>query len=235
MKRCMMLVCIAALLPLSAQADDMVRMITVQGQAHREVVPDIATVQVTAESKNREAAAAKKAMDKQIESLFSVAAKHGIDKKDLKTQYGSLQPEYNYNDGKQVFIGYHASTTVEVKIRALDKTGEVVQALVAGGFSNMSGPYYSVDNIQNVQEDLVLEALDNAKAKAGKMAARLGQKIGKPVEISEGVAEHSRPQPVMVRAMKAEGLAADMAGGSTPPAGQQRIDATATVSFELKD
>lgn len=235
MKRCMMLVCMAALLPLSAQADDIVRMITVQGQAHREVVPDIATVQVTAESKNREAAAAKKAMDKQIESLFGVAAKHGIDKKDLKTQYGSLQPEYNYNDGKQVFIGYHASTTVEVKIRALDKTGEVVQALVAGGFSNMSGPYYSVDNIRNVQEELVLEALDNAKAKAGKMAARLGQKIGKPVEISEGAAEHSRPQPVMVRAMKAEALAADMAGGSTPPAGQQRIDATATVSFELKD
>ncbi len=221
------------LLPITAHADDVVRMITVQGQAHRDMVPDMASIDVTVESKNREAATAKKEMDAKLEKLYALSAKMGIDKKYLKTNYALLQPSYIYNEGKQIFEHYHALTAVKITIKDMSKTGELMQALVGAGFDNMGGLQYSVDDEQSATQEVMLEALDNARAKAEKMASRMNEKLGRVLQISEGSAQHDRPQPIMMRAAKAEGFAADAA--MAPPAGEQRINATATVSFELKD
>jgi uncharacterized protein YggE len=67
------------------------------------------------------------------------ALKHaGVAPKDLQTQYVSLNPRYD-NQGSEV-VGYGASNSVSAIVRDLAQVGDVIDAAVAAGANNVSGP-----------------------------------------------------------------------------------------------
>lgn len=229
----LLFLCIA-LFPLATVAQEApFRTITVYGEAKREVAPDQATVNVTVVAQDRDLQKAKQMHDTKMQELLKIAASLQVERKNIKTQYASIQPQYDYTDGKQVFRNYMISNTLEISLKRLNAVGELVQKLVDAKFDQVGNVQYSVDNDLSYRDEVLLEALDNAKAKAAKMAERMGATLGDVVQVSQG---YQAPQPVpMVRAM-AMMKSADAAPAQAvqPPEGLMNINGTVTVSYELK-
>lgn len=229
---------IALLMPASVYAvEGVMRMITVHGLAERDIAPDEASLSVTIESQNRELKQVKLEHDGKLQGLYKLVASMQIPRKDMKTGYVSIRPEYDYRNGKQIFKHYRATTNINITLKDMSKIGPLMQTLVDKQYERISGVSYSIGDVEAVREEVMLDAIDNAKQKAKKMAGRLGESIGYPIEITQGYAQHDRPQPVM-RVEAAMMKSADMPGSGgaiAPPPGQQQVSATVTVSFELKN
>jgi uncharacterized protein YggE len=140
--------------------------IWVNGEGKVTVTPDVALVYLGVSAKADKVADAQaqaaSAMDKIIAALVS----NGVDKKDIKTQYFSIQqymtpvpearalPPYSASDLPTPvatpitqITGYEVSNTVSVKIREVEKTGAIIDAVAAAGGDNtrINGISFSVD------------------------------------------------------------------------------------------
>ena len=216
---------------LPVAADEIVRTISLTGEAKTQTVPDQALITFTLESKASELADAKRMQDEKLRTLYTLAGELRIEQKHLKTNYAQINPEYRYKDGKQIFQGYNASASITITLNDTSIVGEVMERFVKAGFDRMNAVQYRIKDEQPIREKLKIDAIANAKSKAEKMAAALGMRVGKPVQISESAIANHLPQPFM-RAMP---MAADMAEGSAmaPPSGEQETHATIHVVFEL--
>ena len=209
------------------------RVITVNGEAKRAVVPDEAHVYVAVQAKSAKLANAKAEHDKKLKSLLKLAGDMGIEEKYRKTQHSSVHPEYDYIDGRQKFRGYMVSSAIDLTVKKTETIGDLMEKLAAGGFEQTSFNY-TVSNMEAVRDAIIADAIKNARGKAERMSAAAGAEIKRVYSISEGGVNFPQPVPMMAMAMRG---GADMAmeKAVAPPAGEQEINANVTVSFELKE
>ena len=139
----------------------------------------------------------------------------------------NLNPVYDYNNGGPVFRGYQASNRVSVTLRKIDDTGKVLDALVAAGATDLSGPVFSL------ADDTAAQALARKAAvqKAEKMAREYAEWSGytgvRVLRISEGV--QSGPPMPMLRTVAMEAAAAP-----TPvQPGMVGTSVTVSVTYEM--
>lgn len=218
-----------------------IRSITVNGLAERKVVPDEAHIMVTLGATNLKMADAKAAHDAKLKKLFAIADKNGIAQKHISTQSSDVQPSYTYSDDKRIFKGYRVQTTVDMKLDDTAKVGAVTEQIMTSGledqnqdeYGQLLSTSYTLSNPDALRDEMLADAIRNARAKADKMAAASGSEISRVYQISEGEQPMFQPRPMMVMAMKAEaGMARDAVA---PPAGEQDMCSTVTVTFELKN
>jgi hypothetical protein len=235
-----------------ALADDMKmpRMITVSGQAERNVVPDEAHITVNLNSMDVKLAAAKTAHDAKLKKLMSIAKSKGVAEKKISSQSSSIQPNYDYvsdpktGAGRQIFKGYRVQTNIDITVTDMSKIGELMDEISGAGFEKgantewgqLMSMNYAIADPDKIRDEMLVEAITNARTKAERMVKAAGASIGRVYSINEsGV---SMPPPMMPMPMMARAMMADAAGASSPvapPAGEQQINANVTISFELKD
>lgn len=219
------------------------RSISVSGSAERKVVPDEAHVYVTLGATHAKMAEAKKLHDAKLAKLYTIADKNSIGRNHLTTQSSSVQPHYSYNDGKQIFQGYRMVTSIDIKVADTKKLGTVIEQLMASGleehnqqeYGQLLSTQYTIANPDKIRDEMLAEAIKNARTKAENMAAAAGAEVTRVYQINEGDAPQFMPRAMPMMAMaKAEGAAyADTA--APPPAGEQELRSTVTVIFELKN
>jgi uncharacterized protein YggE len=129
-------------------------------------------------------------MQKVLDSL----KENGVVEKDIQTQRFTIQPQYNYIDGKQVLRGYLVANMVSVKVRNIAAVGEIIDdAAAAGGDLLMvQSVIFTIDDPKELQSEARIEAMKDARARA-EMLAREGEvKLGKPISISDTI-QFDRP------------------------------------------
>lgn len=231
------LLCILFLFPLTAQADELVRSITVHGQAEAEVKPDTALIGITIENKAPTLDDTKRMQDKETTKLMRVVRDAKIDEQDVKTQYARLQPyhEYNRTTKKNEFRGYMASTTVQIKVRDLDKVGRLTDALIKADFDRMNNVQYVLDDDRPHRDTLLVNALKNARDKASKLAKAENFRLGAAITIQEGYkTQPAHHQPMLMARGVAE-MSMDSAGAVAPPQGMIQLSGTVTATYELTE
>ena len=219
-------VAIAALVAPSANAAA-TRYITISSQGSVKVVPD--AVRISANSTNV-AATSKEALAATAKTTAAVrtaltAAK--IDKKDISTQSVSVFPEYKYDNNTTVLIGYRASQTLTIVVRAAATAGDVVDAIVAAGGDSLqlSGATPFVLDNTKAATAARSAAVKNARAKAASYATLLGVKLGKV----NFLVENSAPTPyVPVMA-----VAKTEADSTVIDLGEQDVTVSVTVRWSL--
>lgn len=235
--------CAAEVMPL--------RTVAVTGEAKRAVVPDEAHLTVNLNAQEPKLAAAKSAHDAKLKKLLRLVRDAGIDEKKVRTQSSGVQPVYRYdNDPKtgragRRLEGYRAQTGVDITVGDMSKLSGLMDAVIAGGFEqgattewgDLTSTYYTLSNPEKIREDMLVEAIANAKQKAEKMAAAVGASIARVYQMNETGTpsfEFSRALP-----MRAVGVGVMMDktsdAGMAPPAGEQQVNVNVTVMFELKD
>ena len=86
------------------------------GEAIVKRVPDRAWVQITAESRARNPREAQKLNSDAMSAVLQKLKGAGLPPDALQTRGYDLQPEYDYNNGRQTVRGYVARNTVEVRV-----------------------------------------------------------------------------------------------------------------------
>jgi uncharacterized protein YggE len=174
--------------PAYAETDQPPSVISVTGEAHISVPPDLAQIDagVTSEAKTaREASDANNAaMGKVLLALKGA----GIDEKDTQTSRLSLQPENSIpkQGAASTIIGYRASNRVTIRLRDVTKVAGVIDTLVSAGANELGGINFMVSQASKLLDNAREQAVADARRKAEIYAKAAGVTLGPPISISEG-------------------------------------------------
>lgn len=167
--------------------------------------------------------------------------KSGIEERDIKTSSYNIQPQYSSSrpcplggscsdSGKRPkILGYQVGNAFEVKIRALEKSGDIISGVVSAGANEVGNLEFNIDNEEILREEARSLAISDAKKKAAVLAKQLGVRLGRIVSFSES----GFPSPVFY---KAESLSFDAAAPVSPTLerGESEIKANVSITYELK-
>lgn len=219
-------IAIAALVAPSANAAA-TRYITISSQGSVKVVPDAVRINATSTNiaaTSKEALAATAKTSAAVRTALTSAK---IDRKDIASTSVSVYPEYKYDNNTTVLVGYRASQSFTITVRAAATAGDVIDAIVsAGGDSlqlNGATPFV-LDNTKAATAARTV-AVKSARAKAASYATLLGVKLGKV----NYLVENSAPTPYIpvMAVAKAESDATII------DLGQQDVTVSVTVQWSL--
>ena len=161
--------------------------INVNGQATIKAMPDLATVYFDVQAKGDTSAVATKGASDIVEKLTNNLLTQGFTKEQIVTQSFSVNPEYDWSDGKQIPKGYKAyhSIKIEMPSSQASKLGSVIDAGVGAGAGISYINFELSPSKQNeYKQQAMAQAAQDAKAKAQGIVDGLGKKLGKLVSIS---------------------------------------------------
>jgi uncharacterized protein YggE len=161
--------------------------LSVSGEGRASAAPDVAVlglgVSVKAATVKEANSQAQEAMSDLLDSLEG----NGVQEKDIQTSQFSVYPEYDYRNNEQILTGYRVSHILQVKVRDIDKAGEVIDdAVDAGGdLLQVQSISFTIDDTTALRSEARAEAVADAQAKAEELATLAGVSLGKPTYISE--------------------------------------------------
>lgn len=191
--------------------------ITVQGSASASGVPTRAELSLGVESR---ADTAKEALAANGTAMRKVlAAIRAAGGQDLRTQSVWVSSIY----GQKGPQGYTATNSVTTTIEVA-KAGALIDAAVAAGANQVSGPSMSVADEQALYRKALQSAVADARKRAEALAEAGGVTLGRVTAIVEGGG--SAPMPMA--------MAAKAADASTPiEPGTQDVSAQVSVTFAI--
>lgn len=170
--------------------------IVVTGEGVVKATPDQAWVSIGAETRSKNS---KDAQQRNAEAMTAVIQKimsFGIQKEAIKTTAIDLQMEFDYANGKQTPRGYVARNTVEARVDELPKLGDVLDAVVNSGATNLHGVRFDVKQRDQLEAAALQMAVKNASAKAQAIAQGSNRAVDRILKIEE-VPSGGGPVPMM--------------------------------------
>ena len=169
--------------------------ITVVGMGEISAKPDMAEINVGVISQADSASRALNKNNQIMEQLFQVLVKQGILNKDIQTQNFNVSPQYR-NEPRQL-IGYQVANQVTIKIRQLDKLGNVLDNLVSVGANTVNNIRFAVADSEAILDAARRKAMDDARRKAELYAQSAHLKLGNILQVYEQFANPPNPiQPL---------------------------------------
>ena len=213
------------------------KVISVTGTATTTVDPDLLTVNFGIETQE---ATAKQALEKnsqQMNKVIDALKSAGITESEISTSSLNIYPVYeNVKDEylgikTRELIGYKVSNIVTVETKKLNLAASIIDSGVNAGVNRVDSVSYSLSpqRHQTLKDDLIEQAIINAKTKAENALAPLNHNIVgvKSVSLSEFVMPY--PEPIYRSYDMAESAAM---GAQTPMfASDQDITTSAQVVF----
>lgn len=224
-----MLLVLTPTLAVAQQPRDEPVVVTI-GEGVVQAVPDRAWVSLTAESR---AGSPREAQRRNAEAMAPVQEKlraAGIPADAIRTSAYDLQQEWDFANNRRVSRGYVARNTIEVRIDAVDRVGELLEIAVGSGATSVSGIRFDLKDRARLEREALRLAVADARARAEAAAAGAGRTLERVLRIEEhGVAN----RPPMPFAVAREALQAQ---ADAPPisAGQMELQSRVTLTAILK-
>ncbi len=224
-----LLIASIACIPALAQRVDTRRLVSVTGEATAVVVPDEATVSVGVETDGLDIPKLKASNDQRVRAILDGVKALGIDGKHVQTSRLTIEPVYNYRDGKQELLRYKMRNVVTIKVLDLSKVESVVNSSVSGGSNLLYGVSFMSSHEDAIRDSLRVEATKNARIRAGAMAVAASAELGKVVTLQED-------QGNRMMYARAGGLAKSVEADSSTPVegGELSIRVAVTAVFEIE-
>jgi uncharacterized protein YggE len=223
----------ALVLPLAAPAladEGEAARITVTGEGRAEASPDMATISIGVTTQGVTAAEAMAANSEQLATVLANLRAAGIEERDLQTSGLSLNPDWQgYDNAPPRITGYTASNQLNVRVRALDSLGTVLDAAVKDGANTLNGLIFGTSQEEALLDEARKRAVQNAIARAELLATAAGVELGRVVSISEG-GGYAPPVP-----MFRMGADAAMAAPVPVAGGELSLSASVTMVWDLED
>lgn len=170
-------------------AHDTHRQITVVGEAQVAAQPDIAHVTLGVMQRADTAGDAMTQTSTAMAAVLESLAAAGLASEDVQTQTVQLDTLYRYTDQDGVrqseIMGFQATNTVRITVRALDTLGEVLDQVISAGATEVHGISFAIADAEALLDDARIAAIEAARAKAERMAAAAGARLGPVVSVTE--------------------------------------------------
>lgn len=205
--------------------------VSVQGTGKVTTTPDeaVARFGVTAEDKTLAKAYAENTV--KMNSVIETVKGVGVDAKDIQTSSYSVAPVYPRNEqGRQIPgkpVAFRVSQQITVKVRDIQKTGEVIDKVIMSGTNTFSGIQFASSRIEELKEEAKIKASKDAEKKALDLAKSLNVKVGRILKV-----DSSARQPYPKNMMMAY-EAAPMRAGPVVEAGSMEVTATCNIIYEI--
>ncbi len=224
----------------AAQGYDPRRTISVSGNAEVKVVPDEVVISMSVETNNMILDKAREENDAKVSAILAMSRKFNIEDKLIQTDFLQVEPRYdnqyapNGSMSERKFLGYYVTKNITITIRDISKFEKFVAEALKLGTNYIGGTSFGTTEIRKYRDQARLDAIRAAKEKAIALAGELGQKIGKPITITEGVAQpYYRTSSMMKNTSRSAAQDNGESAGSIAP-GELKIEADVSVTFELE-
>jgi len=205
----------------------------VTGQGRVSAVPDIATLRLGIEAEKASVAEAQTLAAEAMDRVMAALTANGVAENDIQTQYLSIQRVTRWDriTEEEVVVGFRVTNIVTAKIRDIDKTGSIIDAVAeAGGdLTRVDSISFSIDDPSDYYEEAREEAMADAKAKAEQLAELGDVTLGKPTYISEG----AQAWPVTPRYMPGIEYAEEEAVQTPISPGEIELSLTVQVAYAI--
>lgn len=233
MKKIIIAACVLGMMPgfavFGLAADNQKSLIVVSAEGEVAFDPNMVIVHAGVTTNRLKVADCYEENNQAMNEISAVLKRRGFTKEDIKTTQFSLHPQYDYDKGKRKFKGYQLRHVFLLKIRDIEKTGEILDEVVEAGATDISNIVFTSDKLEQHESAAREKALKNAKEKAKTLAKSAGIKLGDVVRIEE-ISGEQRRFPVF------EASARRVAGTSPPiMPGELKARVAVTVYFLISE
>lgn len=224
---------------LSANKSDDNDRFSVSGSGTVYAKADIANMSVGLKTEVKKTAAeATKENSEKMNEVLNVLKDLGIESKDIKTTSYNLNPVYRWteNDGQKL-TGYEVYQAVSLKVRDLDKIGDIIAKTTEKGANQVGGINFTIDDEYELKNEARSLAIEKAKEKAKIISEQTGIKLGKITAVHES---YYSPMPTYdyaysnVRKEAAFGLGGDSVSAPGIESGQNEVRVEVSLIYRVK-
>jgi len=221
--------------------------ISVTGEGEMSAVPDVATFSFSIVKEDLVVKTAQQKVDTIMASVLDYLKKAGVEEKDIKTISYNIYPRYEWkNTGAACYgtycpipeqtrelVGYEVSQNVSVKLKDIDKAGEILSSIGGLGVTNVSGLNFEIDDEEELKRGAREMAIQEAKEKAQKLAKDLDVKLVRIVSYSSN---EGNEYPDYAKNETAYGLGSGAVAPMTAsiPVGEDEIKVIVYLTYEIK-
>ncbi len=211
---------------------DQINTMMFNGEGKVEAKPDIANITMGLMVEKTKVSDAQKESTDVMNQFITKVKTLGVDSKDIKTANYSIMPQFDWNkDGKQTLRAYQVSQNVELKIRNLDKVGDILALAGELNLNQVGSLNFDIDQKDELLKQARKDAIVKAKQKAEETAKDLGISLGKIVSFSENNAQ----PPVIYNAYPmAKTMNMEMGASPEINAGNAELTVDVSISYEIR-
>lgn len=206
--------------------------IEVKGTVEKKFTPDVVLLSITisedADGKGKES------IDKLERDLIKAVEAAKLDKKSLTlNNFATLQKRINRRKDGDV-----SSRDYTLKVVELSKLNNLLHNISEVKGVNISASKFDFSNIEEIEDELYVEAMKKAKKRATLMTSAIGEKLDGVVSIHDGYIskEGSNNRPMLMKSRALNEMSADSSSGNieTPLSlSEYKFSLTLRVKFGL--
>jgi hypothetical protein len=178
-----------------AQSASAAQTISLLGEAHKKVSPDVAVISFLITGKDKEENIALTNLNMQTQQVVDKLTTAGFTKDQLKIADYNLNENYNYSNGNSKKVGYVASQTIILKFKLeKEKLSKLFGKFSAEKTENVTvnfGTEISDEIQEKTTNELIILAIQDATKKANIIAGASKLKIKTTKDIEYKVASNS--------------------------------------------
>ncbi len=214
--------------------------ITVSGTGEVYAKPDLALTSFSVRNEAKTVAEAMTENTAKMNAVIDFMKEQGVEDKDLKTTSFNIYPLYEWQkasteiwpppEGTRILVGYEITQSLQVKIRDLDKIGDIIQGAADSGANQIGSLQFTIDDQDELKKQAREEAIEEAKEKARELASQLAVQLVRITSFSEsGVAPRFSYYDT---AMK-EAIGSAEAPAPQIETGENKIEVSVSITFEI--
>lgn len=165
------------------------------GEATVRLAPDQAFVTLAVETRDNNPRTAQRLNADAMSSVQRRIAKAGIAPEAVRTTGYSIQQEFDFANGRRTPRGYVARNGLEVRVDAVERVGELLDAMVDAGATTVSGVRFDLKDRASAEREALRLAVVDARARADAMAAGAGRSIERVLRITDSAQLRFKPSP----------------------------------------
>jgi uncharacterized protein len=217
------------------------------GNAQAMIKPDKVTLSLSVETTNNTANAALVANSEAMNKVLTALKAGGVRENETSTSFFNISPNYNLTEQKQEqeqyfppiesgdIISYTVTNSITVDSYNLLNVSQWIDTAVEAGVNDVGSIYFSLSDAKSevIKNDLLKQAIANAKSKADIASSALGLKVIGVKSISIEALGGFPPSPLQpFFAKEAVEAAAPTTGSPTPIiAGEQEVTSNVDIVF----
>jgi uncharacterized protein len=179
MRTVIALIVLGLFVPAPARAQN----ISVTGEAMVSVAPDRILITFGATTRHLDLTVAKAENDAIVKRALAALTTLGLTSREIETDSVTIQQRWA-PDGER-FLGYTVNNMIMVTVTTTSRVEPVISAALGAGINYLMGVDFQVTELKKYREQAREMAAKAAREKADKMAAALGERAGRAVQIGE--------------------------------------------------
>jgi uncharacterized protein len=182
--------------------------ISVRGEARMQAEPEIATLSVTVQARDRDRRTVLDRLASRNSQVLELIKGYGEAVEKLESGPASVYPDINYKERTERVRSYQGQASAYVVVRDFTVLGELMARLADGELVTVAGPWWSLRPDSPVYRQARIAAARDATRRAGEYAEAFGGELGGLIEAADtGLLTGQAQQGAAFRAMPAAGVA----------------------------